>query len=354
MKYLSKLSESHLAGKTCLLRADFNLKSDKDVFRILESLPTIKFLLKNKAKILILSHRGRPPLLGSKKWNMEGKEFSLEPIAKILSDKLGEKVFFMRSFDFGGINMHLKISDPGKVFLLENLRFLKGEEENDKKLAKKLAGLGDIYINDAFAVSHRANASVEAITRYLPSYAGLLMEKEIKNLSSLFHPKRPLVVILGGAKITDKIGIIKNLWKQTKCFLVGSSVLNNSNQKEVKKYIKNKKVILPLDSIRVKDNYLDIGPKTIAEYKKILKKAKTIIWNGPVGMNENKRYAGGSNAIAKVVAGSRAFTVVGGGETTNLILNLGLTKKIKFLSTGGGAMLEFLAGKKLPGIRALK
>ncbi|MDD5547483.1 MAG: phosphoglycerate kinase [Candidatus Pacebacteria bacterium] len=345
MKYLKKLAGKDLTGKTCLLRVDFNLKSPKDIFRIKAILPTLKFLLEKNTKVLILSHRGRP--------KGADKNLSLEQMAETLSGEIGKKVIFLRSFDFNGIKMYLKLVEPGTIFLLENLRFLKEEEENDSALAKKLASLGDFYVNDAFAVSHRANTSVAAITKYLPSYAGLLMEQEIKNLSLAFRPKKPLVVILGGSKITDKIGIIRNLSKQAKYFLLGSSALNLSSR-EVKPYLKMKKVVLPVDSAKSGNNHLDIGPKTINEYRKLIKGAKTIIWNGPVGFNEKKRYAIGSASIARMIINSGAFTIVGGGETTNFLVGLNLDKKIKFLSTGGGAMLEFLAGKKLPGIKALK
>lgn len=351
MKYLSRFSKKDLSGKVCILRVDLNLKSLSDFFRIDAILPTIKFLLKRKAKILILSHRGRPKA-GSKE---ERQKLSLRPIGKILAQKLNHKISFLPDFNFVKIKGQIAGSAPSSIFLLENLRFLKEEEADSPVLAQKLADLGDFYVNDAFAVSHRANASVEAITEFLPSYGGLLMENELKNLSFLMRqPKKPFAVIMGGVKLDDKIGVIKNFKNKADYFLFGSSVLNNKKYiKEIKDLLKNKNYLLPIDGIRDKGHFYDVGRQTIEQYKKIIKNAKTIIWNGPVGMAENKKYSFGSVAIAKALAGSGAFVVIGGGETTNLIIKLKLQKKIDFLSTGGGAMLDFLAGKILPGVAAL-
>lgn len=352
MKYLSNFSEKDLSGEICLLRVDLNLKSLKDFFRLTAIIPTLKFLLKRRAKILILSHRGRPASF----LRRERQKLSLKPIGKILAKKINHKITFLPSFNFAKIKNILKTAPPSSIFLLENLRFLKGEEENSAVLAKQLADLGALYINDAFAVSHRKNASLVAVTKFLPSCAGLLLEKEIKNLSrAVTNPQKPSTIILGGSKISDKIGIINNLLKKADNFLLGSSALNNMNKPEIKKLLnlENKKIILPIDGIKNGD-YMDIGPKTIVFYNKILKKSKTIIWNGPVGQIEKNKYANGSIALAKTIVNSRAFSVVGGGETTNLILKLKLDKKIGFLSTGGGAMLDFFAGKKLPAIEILK
>ena len=261
----------------------------------------------------------------------------------------------------------------GSIFLLENLRFLPGEEKNDEKFAKQLASLGDLYINDAFAVSHRANASVEAITKFLPSYAGLLMEKEIENLNkAIKKPKKPFVIILGGAKISDKLGIIKNFKQKADKFLIGGGIANtflvaeglpigNSifEEKmvpEAKKLLKLPKIILPVDYAIENKKILDIGPQTVENYASIIKKAKTIIWNGPMGYFENPKFAKASKAIAEAVIKSKAFVVIGGGETTAIIHNSKfiIHNSKLFISTGGGAMLEYLAGKKLPGIEALK
>ena len=351
MKYLSRFSKKDLSKEICILRVDLNLKSLSDFFRINAILPSIKFLLKRKAKILILSHRGRP------KANLKGErqKLSLRPIGKILARKLNRKVFFLPNFDFVKIKEQIVGSAPASIFLLENLRFLKEEEANSSVLAQKLADLGDFYVNDAFAVSHRANASVAAITEFLPSYSGLLLENELRNLSFVMRqPKKPFVVIIGGIKLDDKIGVIKNFKNKAGYFLFGSSVLNNENYiKKIKYLLKNKNYLLPIDGVQDKDYFYDIGRQTVEQYKKIIKNAKTIIWNGPVGMAENKKYSFGSAAIAKALVNSGAFTVIGGGETTNLIIKLKLQKKIGFLSTGGGAMLDFLAGKTLPGVAAI-
>lgn len=347
MKYLNNLNIKEISGKTCLLRIDLNLKSLKDDFKIDSALPAIKFLISKKAKIIILSHRGRP--------NEKEKADSLEPIAKILSRKIEIPVRFFSDFDFKKIKNEINSDKKSKVFLLENLRFLPGEESNDNILAKQLANLGDFYVNDAFAVCHRKNASIFAITKYIKSYAGFLLEKEIKGLrKAIQNPKKPLIIVLGGSKIGNKINIIKNLNEKTDRFLFGSSILNEFSDLKIKKFMKNKKILLPIDFVEINGEYFDIGPKTISLYKKILAKANTIIWNGPVGMIEKKEYAVGSEKIAGAIAASKAFKVVGGGETANFILKKKLQKKISLLSTGGGAMLDFLAGKKMPGIIALQ
>ncbi|MBU4482201.1 phosphoglycerate kinase, partial [Patescibacteria group bacterium] len=319
----------------------------RNSFRINAVLPTIKFLISKKAKIVILSHRGRPI-------NEKNKKLSLCPVAKIISKKLRTQVRFFSDFNFKKIKEKINLDKKSRIFLLENLRFLPGEKNNESKLAKRLASLGDIYINDAFAVCHRKNASTVAITKYIESYAGLLLEKEIDGLSKVVKaPKKPLVVILGGSKIINKINIINNLNKKTFRFLLGSSIFNKLTNPEIKKLQKNKKIILPIDFIKNNGMYFDIGPKTIECYKKIINKANTIIWNGPIGMIEKKKYSTGSKQLASAIIRAKAFKIIGGGETVNFILSENLQKRMSFLSTGGGAMLDFLAGKKLPGIIAL-
>lgn len=347
MKYLSQLNKKELNGKVCLLRVDLNIKSLKDQFRIDSILPTIKYLLKNNVRIIILSHRGRP--------NGVDTKLSLGPLAEIISSKIKKEVDFIDVLDFKKIKKEIDSEKHIKIFVLENLRFLPGEEKDSNDLAKKLAGLGDLYINDAFAVSHRKNASVFAITKHIKSYAGLLLEKEVSGLTKATkNPRKPLIVVLGGTKIDAKISIVKNLDPKTKSFLLGSSVFNEINNQGVKNIIKNKKVLLPKDFIKKDGKYFDIGPKTIDLYKKMIAEAKTIIWNGPVGMFENKKYSRGTTEIARAITKSKSFKVIGGGETANFILNKKMNKNIDLLSTGGGAMLDFLAGKKLPGIKALK
>lgn len=325
------------------MRVDFNVENSNDSLRLEASLPTIKLLLKKRASVVILSHRGRPEGMNYEA-RSKNHELSLKEFVPFLKKNLKQSVTFLE--DIPAALSH------GKVFLMENLRFWPEEENNDLEFAKKLSKLGDFYVNDAFAVSHRENASVTQLPKFLPSYAGLLLEKEIVTLSKVMkNPEKPLVLILGGAKMEDKLPVIKNLLPKADKILLGSSILNSQYFTLLRR---NKKVIKPEDYAGKKDGALDIGPETVKKYKEEIKKAKTIIWNGPVGKFEDKKYAAGSIAIAKAVVRSKVFSIVGGGETTQLILELGLRKKIGFLSTGGGAMLEFLAGKKLPGIEALK
>ncbi|MCL5017494.1 MAG: phosphoglycerate kinase [Patescibacteria group bacterium] len=347
MKYLKSLGIKDLAGKTCLLRIDLNLKSLSDQFRVDAVLPTIKYLLSKKTKIIILSHRGRPVKKES--------SLSLKPIAKIVSHKLGMNIKFIPELDLKKIKKIIEADNKNKVFMLENLRFLPGEEKNDAVLAKQLAELGNLYINDAFAVSHRKNASLVAITNYIKSFAGLLLEKEISGLTKATrNPQKPLIVILGGTKLEDKITIIRNLANKTKYFLFGSSFLNEIKDPKFVNLIKNKKIIIPVDSVMAGNSYFDIGPQTANFYSQIINSAKTIIWNGPVGKTEEKKYSKGSRSILLAITRTKGFKVIGGGETANFVIKNNLQKKISLLSTGGGAMLDFLSGKKLPGIAALE
>ena len=360
LKYLSNISEKQIKAKTAILRLDFNTEDD---WRMKEAIPTIKFLLNYGDKVVILSHRGRP--------QGEDTKLSLKKDAKKLSCYLKKKIVFIPKLD---LNLAKKIilKSPEKIFLLENLRFSPLEEKNDLQFAAKLAALGDIYINDAFAVSHRANASVVAITKFLPSYGGLELEKEIKNLSLVMQKaKHPLVIILGGAKISDKLGMINFFSKKADKFLLGGGLANTllaSYGKDVKKslfekdhflnrikFLKSKKIILPIDYVWQKEMILDIGPKTADLFSQEISLAKTIIWNGPLGFIEEKKFIAGSLKIAKSIAANhKAFSVAGGGETVMFLKKYHLDKKISFISTGGGAMLDFLAGKKLPAIEALK
>ena len=335
IRLLRNLKKKDIDGKICLLRVDFNVEDIKDALRPTASLPTMKFLLKNGARLLILSHRGRPKGVEQR--------FSLKPFVAFLQKNLKERTVFLTKIPS-------TLPDNGKVFLLENLRFWPEEGANDRNFARRLAGLGDFYVNDAFAVSHRANASVTQLPKFLPSYAGLLLEKEVTTLSGVMtRPKKPLVVIFGGSKIEDKLSVIKNLLPKATKVLLGSSVFNQNSSLP-----KSLKIRKPIDWLTENGAARDIGALTIKEYCSEIKQAKTVIWNGPVGLFENPKYAGGSIALARCLAGLSVFAVVGGGETTQLVLKLNLQNKISFLSTGGGAMLEFLAGKKLPGIVALK
>lgn len=339
MKFLSKIKANGLKDKICLLRLDFNTQ---DNWRMQASLPTIKFLEKNCQAIVIVSHKGRP--VGY------DESLSLRPMALALRKTLKKPIIFIPHFRFQEISRLVRASPKGTVFLLENLRFLAGEEEASAALGKQLSMLADIYVNDAFAVSHRANASVVTIAKYLPSYAGLEMEAEISQLSKVMkNPEKPLVVILGGAKIQDKLKAFDHLKTNAKVFLIGGA-LNNALLNSLKK---NKTISLPADFIKENGKISDIGPKTIENFCRKIKNAKTIIWNGPLGNIDDIRFRKGTIEIAKCLP-KNAFSVVGGGETVMFLKKMKLDRKISFLSTGGGAMLEFLSGKKLPGIKALE
>lgn len=372
MKYLSSLRVKDLSKEACLLRVDFNVEDHSNP-RIFSVLPTIKFLLKRKDKIIILSHRGRPQKIRNQKSKIQN--LSLKPFAKILSQKLKRKINFV-DFNFpisnrffADLSDRIRSAPAGSIFMLENLRFFPGEENNNRRFAEKLVSLGTFYVNDAFGVSHRFNASISAITRLLPSYAGLRLQQEIRNLNRLKNNyKRPLVVILGGKKISDKIGLIKSFYGKADYFLTGGGIANtifcaqglpvgDSLVENIKLDPQimaglGKKIILPIDVVRQNKKILDIGALTIKKYKDIIKSAQTIIWNGPLGLIEKKKFRKGSEEIAMAIAKSRAYSVIGGGETSILFEKLPAKKNV-FISTGGGAMLEFLAGKKLPGIAAL-
>ena len=385
MKFLRDLAKKRLKGKICLLRVDLNIEKadEKTSLRIKAILPTLEFLIKRGVKVLILSHRGRPDGFAP--------SLSLKNFTLIFGRLFKKNIPFFERFDFAEIRRLLEAAPAGSVFFLENLRFLKGEEENDPKLAESLASLGDFYVNDAFAVCHRANASVDAIAGFLPSFVGLLLEAEIKNLrKAITAPQKPLVMILGGAKISDKIGLINKFFKKADYFLVGGGIANtilaakgtgvgvSLYEKNVLdfavKLAQNEKIIAPADVVVAKkvdsrnigafvrmpedigdaETVLDIGPRTVRKFGEILREAKTVVWNGPLGFCEDERFARGSRNVLKIIAGTKAFSVIGGGETTALVEKMKIGKKFGFVSTGGGAMLEFLSGKKLPGLAALE
>jgi len=381
MKYLRQLKPNQLKNKTCLLRVDLNIETpEKESFRIQAILPTIKFLIDSGARIVFLSHRGRPIKTNSQQPTTDS--YSLKPFAEIISKLTKKPVHFVDCAEFSDWqkgDLKNKIVDSGdEIILLDNLRFFAEEEKNDDKFAGFLASLGEIYINDAFAVSHRENASVAAITKFLPSYCGLLLEKEIENLDGVTKEcKKPLAIILGGAKISDKIGLINNFWEKADYFLIGGAMANTffvsqglpvGDSFYEKTPIDEKimgemgrKVILPVDTVISGKRILDIGKETVRRYGEIIKRAGTIIWNGPMGLFEKKDFAAGTEEISKaVLKNKKAKVVIGGGETiTSLDLTAGKLRlmaknKNLFLSTGGGAMLDYLAGKKLPGIAALE
>ncbi|MFH1423693.1 MAG: phosphoglycerate kinase [Candidatus Nealsonbacteria bacterium] len=322
---MKTLKDFDVRGKRVLVRVDFNVPLSErgeilDDFRIRETLPTIRYLIKKGAKLLLMSHLGNP---GGK----FVKELQLTPVSERLAELLGEK-----------------------VELLENLRFNSGEEQNDENFAKELAQKGDIYINDAFGACHRAHASIVGISKFLPSGAGFLLEKEVESLTKLsINPEKPLVAIIGGAKVETKVVMIDKISEKADFVLISGLIGKGVvGQKIALKY--PEKIVFPVDET---GGGKDIGQETVKLFKAKIAEAKTIFWNGPLGKIEDEEFASGTEELAKAIAESCAFTVVGGGETVEFITELGLIKKFSHVSSGGGAMLAFLSGEKLPGLEAL-
>ncbi len=386
----------NLKGKRVLVRVDFNVPLKKsgarivvaDDTRIRAAVPTIKYLLEHGAKVILMSHLGDPG--GKVKVSL-----SLKPVGAALTKIL--KMKGAAPTDWVGKKALAKMDamKSGEVILLENLRFDPGEEKNDEKFAAGLASLADIYVDDAFAAAHRAHASIVGVPKFLPSYAGLLMKKELEVLGGLLtKPKRPFVGLIGGAKISTKISVIANLLKKVNSLLLGGALVNNflaaagygigasvfekKELKTAKKFLKNKKIVLPVDfvvgdfkgkkawvvgvaprrNVICKKPYalLDIGPETIKKYAGIVRKSQTIVWNGPMGYFEIPKYSHGTVALGQLIAArskGKVFGVVGGGETIEAIAKTGMSEYVDHISTGGGAMLEFLEGKILPGIKPL-
>ncbi len=379
-------------NKRVIVRVDFNVPLDKqlnitDDSRIKGALPTIQYLLDNNARVVLMSHLGRP----------DGKvkeELRLTPVAKRLEELLGRKVIKLNDCIGPEVENVVAAMKPKDIILLENLRFHPEEEENDAAFAKKLASLADIFVNDAFGTCHRAHASTEGITKYLPSVSGFLVNKEIEYFEkATSNPAKPYVAILGGAKVSDKIGVINNLLGKVDTILIGGAMAYTFLKSEgidigkskleadkvdlARDILKNAKaknvrILLPVDHVvadkadanakteivsgeAIPDDKigLDIGPKTVAEFKKVLKDAKTVIWNGPVGFFEIKPFSKGTEELAKFLTRTKATTIIGGGDTAAAVYELGLGGKMSHISTGGGASLEYLEGKTLPGIAAL-
>lgn len=342
---MKTIREFDLNNKKVLVRCDFNVPlSEKgeilNDFRIKQTLPTIEYLTRKKAKAILLSHL-----------EDKSQKFSLKPVAKRLKALLKKEVRFLNDCIGEKIKREIEKTKAGEIVLLENLRLYKEEEENDAHFAKSLASLGDLYINDAFAVCHRAHASVVGIPKYLPFGAGFLFEKELKILTNLIkRPQKPLLAIIGGEKIETKAKLIDKISRIADFVLIGGLIKKELDEKKIKlKY--PQKILEPIDS---RGNGRDIGPKTINLFREKIEKAKTIFWNGPLGQTEKEKFSQGSEKIAKAIIESKAFSVAGGGETVEFINRLGLVKKFNHLSTAGGAMLAFLSGEKLPGIAALK
>ena len=387
------LTDLNLKGKTVLLRADFNVPLDDngnivDDTRIYEELPTIRYILKNGAKLIICSHLGRPK-------GEFNQKYSMFPVAQHLIRYLLNKIHF--AVDVVGPDAMKKAKElkEGEILVLENLRFHKEEEANDLYFAKKLASMADVYVDDAFGTIHRKHASTYRVAKLLPNNAmGFLMGKEITTITkAMENPDRPFVSILGGAKVADKIGVVTNLAERSdyvliggamaftflkaKGYNVGKSIVDDDNLEVAKNILETaekngKHIILPVDVAtsetyspkakskifdvaKIPDDYmgLDIGPKTISMYKDIIKKAKTIIWNGPMGVFEFANFSAGTVEIARAIAKNRGLTIVGGGDSVSAIKALKLEDKISHISTGGGATLALLEGGELPGLDAL-
>ncbi|MDU5460395.1 MULTISPECIES: phosphoglycerate kinase [Anaerococcus] len=387
------VKDLNVEGKKVLVRVDFNVPLSKDGnhtisddTRIKAALPTIDYLLENNAKVILMSHLGRPK-------GEANPEFSLKPVAEWLENHYGEKFHFLPSDVVVDekVKEEVKKLENGNLALLENTRYVKGETKNDPEFAKELSSLADLFVNDAFGTSHRAHASNVGVANNLESAVGFLIQKEIEIMGkALENPEKPFVSILGGAKVSDKIGVIENLISKVDYILIGGGMAYTflkAQGKEIGKSLleedkmdlslelikkaeaNNVKILLPkdvviadeikedaeteivdIDNIPQDKEALDIGPKTAKEYADIIKKAKTVVWNGPMGVFEVKVFANGTNEVAKALADSSATTIVGGGDSALAIEEAGYKDKITHVSTGGGASLEFLEGKTLPGI----
>ncbi|WP_270596696.1 phosphoglycerate kinase [Anaerococcus vaginalis] len=387
------VKDLNVEGKKVLVRVDFNVPLSKDGnhtisddTRIKAALPTIDYLLENNAKVILMSHLGRPK-------GEANPEFSLKPVAEWLENHYGEKFHFLPSDVVVDEKVKEEVEklENGNLALLENTRYVKGETKNDPEFAKELSSLADLFVNDAFGTSHRAHASNVGVANNLESAVGFLIQKEIEIMGkALENPEKPFVSILGGAKVSDKIGVIENLISKVDYILIGGGMAYTflkAQGKEIGKSLleedkmdlslelikkaeaNNVKILLPkdvviadeikedaeteivdIDNIPQDKEALDIGPKTAKEYADIIKKAKTVVWNGPMGVFEVKVFANGTNEVAKALADSSATTIVGGGDSALAIEEAGYKDKITHVSTGGGASLEFLEGKTLPGI----
>ena len=386
------VKDINVNGKIVLVRVDFNVPMDKagnitDDSRIRASFPTIKYLIDHKAKLILLSHMGRP----------KGKvveDMRLAPAAQRLSEILGKKVGTTDDCIGPEVEKAVNEMKPGDVLMLENLRFHKEEEDGDANFAKALAKLGDIYVNDAFGTSHRPHASISGIPQYLPAVAGFLLEKEINTLGGLLEkPDHPFTAMFGGAKVSDKVAVLKNIMGKVDVLLIGGGMAATflkdkhyeigkslveaeslSVADEIMKESEKKgvKLLLPVDAVVAdtidekapgkivsidevpKDKLIaDIGPKTVELFSKELEKSKMVFWNGPMGVEEIPQFAQGTEMIARLLPKLKAKTILGGGSTGEVIDKLGLADKVTFVSTGGGASLEFLGGDELPGVTAL-
>ena len=418
---LRSVRQAKLKGKRVLFRVDYNTpltifkgkRQVADDTRIKITLPTLQYLIQKKSKIIIVSHLGRP---GGKRV----KELDLEPVAKKLENLIGQKVTKLNDISHPSTKQAIDSIKPGDIAILDNIRFLPGETKNDSRVARSISQLADLIVNDGFAVSHRNHASVSGVAKFLPMYAGFNLMLEVKMLTKLMsRPKRPLIVIIGGAKVSDKVNAIHNLANVADSIIVGGGVANNflkaggvdilssylqdtaadkktrsinfvkiakrlmaslrSQKMLLNGYIPIPKIVTPIDVVAAdkKKNprvlktlnvtnknqngkvskklmFLDIGPSTIKLYQDIIGHAKTIFWNGPMGVFEEPKFARGTKEIARAVARARAITIIGGGDTISAIKQFKLTKKYDYVSSAGGASLEFLTGNKLPGLEPMR
>lgn len=388
------VEDLQVSSKRVLVRCDFNVPMDDnknitDDRRITSALPTINYLLEHDAKVILMSHLGRPK-------GEPNPKYSLEPVAKRLSELLGNKVIFAKDDNVVSDNVKDIVENmkEREVVLLENTRYRKEEEKNGEGFSKELASLGELYVNDAFGTSHRAHASNVGVSKFLPSSVGFLVKKEIDVMGkALENPERPFVAILGGAKVSDKIGVIENLiekvdsiligggmaytFLKAKGYNIGTSLLEEDKVELAKKLMekaktKNVKLLLPVDTVVAKEFKndtefktvkaenipddmmgLDIGEETVKVFSDEIKNAKTVVWNGPMGVFEMENFKKGTNSIAKALAETEAITIVGGGDSASAVEKAGYGDVITHISTGGGASLEFLEGKVLPGIAAI-
>jgi len=382
------VKDIELKNKRVLMRVDFNVPMADgkvtDDKRIKASLPTIQYVLEQGASVILMSHLGRPK-------GGPDPEFSLRAASEVLSSLLGKPVKMAPDCVGAEVEKLAKEMKPGDVLMLENTRFHAGEEKNDLELAKQMAVLGDVYVNDAFGSAHRAHSSTEGVARFLPAVSGLLMEQELEYLGrAVLNPEHPYIAILGGAKISDKILVVETLLSKCDTLIVGGGMANTflaaqglnmqdslveASSLDTAKSILAKssgKLILPVDAI-IADKFdaeantqvvdvnkipagwrmMDVGPKTLELYKAKLSGAKLIVWNGPVGVFEMPKFAEGTFALARMLAESKAITVIGGGDSASAVKKAGVAKQMTHVSTGGGASLEFLEGKELPGVAAL-
>ena len=381
-------------GKRVIVRCDFNVPMKEGVItddiRIVSALPTVKYLMEQGAKVILMSHMGRPD-------GEPNMKYTLKPVAERLSQLLGQEVLFISSPVVVDDQVRAAAASlqEGQLMLLENVRFRKEETKNGADFAKELASLADIFVNDAFGTAHRAHSSTAGVADYLPAVSGFLIEKEVEFLgNAVENPKRPFLAIMGGAKVGDKIPVIENLLKKVDTLIIGggmsytffkaegleigTSILDEDSLELAGELVKKAeaagvKLLLPVDVICAdafandaktlvadKDKMpadmmgLDIGPKTVEIYRKAIAEAETIVWNGPMGVFEMENFAGGTRAVAEALAESKAVTVIGGGDSAAAVEQFGLTEKMTHISTGGGASLEFLEGKVLPGIAVLE